>query len=425
MAFKELSKVEYDALDVKSQARYDIEFENHCKSQRAAEVKEAADAAVKVAMDSFDEKLEKVKSEAKAEAEEQLKAKDEELNAKFEAMQKAWEKTTVHNRTERSKTMSDYIEAKFSTEEGEKMLKEFIQGNKKGLHATIEVSKAPFSTPAGSVAVDMTGIARPNMRAIHARNVVATVPTVSNMISFLRLNQTIDGTDKGIGVVAEGAEKPSIKYTPQLVQVPVEVLAGHITVTDRALDDVVGLRAWFALALPEAYLKVEDEYIFNNPTYGIVPLATAYVPDGALNPWDTLISAIAQVEKNENYANAIFVSPDGKKELLRNKGLTNGMYTYPIVEGANGFTLDGIPVYSTSIFKGNKFLVGDFSAAAVTYHIRKEMNIRYSQEHDKNFTFNLTTILIEGSGAIAVRKPDAFVSGDLVINPGVAEPETP
>lgn len=401
--------------------------EKYFDQKRDHEAKEAKDAAEKAAKDAVelalkdvDSKIADAKKEAKEEAEKaleaQLKAKDEEVNAKLEAMEKAWKDNSITNRGEKVKTMSDYIMAKFSTEEGEELLKSFMQGNRKGFHTSLDVEKATFLTPANSVAADMTGVVQPDRRRVHARNVVPTFPTVSNLISFLRF--TADAAADGIQITAEGATKGEMEYDPLVVQVPVTKIAGFITFSEESLDDLVGLRAWLASELPEAYLRVEDEYIFNDATYGINTLASAWVPDGAINSWDTLISAIAQVENLDNYANAIFVSPDGKKELLRNKDLINGLYTYPLPTGDTGMSLAGVPIYSSSIFDGNEFLVGDFSSSAVTYHLRKDMQIKYSEEHASNFTQNLVTVLIEGRGAIAVRKPYAFVKGDLVVNAG-------
>lgn len=418
--FKVKTENEYNALTPEEKGEYNALLKMYkAKQEEEKSAKQKAEVKAELKAE-FDSQLatvkEEAKTEAKAEVEAQLKAKDEEVNAKLEAMEKAWKDNSITNRGEKVKTMSDYIMAKFSTEEGEELLKSFMQGNRKGFHTSLDVEKATFLTPTNSVAADMTGVVQPDRRRVHARNVVPTFPTVSNLISFLRF--TADAAADGIQITAEGATKGEMEYDPLVVQVPVQKIAGFITFSEESLDDLVGLRAWLAAELPEAYLRVEDEYIFNDATYGINTLASAWVPDGAINSWDTLISAIAQVENLDNYANAIFVSPDGKKELLRNKDLINGLYTYPLPTGDTGMSLAGVPIYSSSIFDGNEFLVGDFSSSAVTYHLRKDMQIKYSEEHASNFTQNLVTVLIEGRGAIAVRKPYAFVKGDLVVNAG-------
>ena len=410
---------EFEALSEYQREKYLDQKAQHEKEQAKEIADKAAKDAVEEALKDVESKIEDAKKSAKEEAlqeaKDELKAKEEAIEAKFEAMEKAWNsRGGITNRAEKAQTMSDYIMAKFSTEEGEALLKDFANGNKKGFHASIDVEKASFLTPANSVAADFRPIVGGDKRRIHARNVVPTFPTVSNLISFLRL--TPDADADGITLVAEGAAKGEMEFDPEVVQVPVQKIAGFITFSDESLDDVVGLRAWLASELPEAYLRVEDEYIFNDATYGINTLASAWVDDGAINSWDTLISAIAQVENLDNYVNAIFVSPDGKKELLRNKDLINGLYTYPMPSGQTGLSLDGIPIYSSSIFEGLEFLAGDFSASAVTYHLRKDMQIKYSEEHASNFTTNLVTVLIEGRGAIAVRKPYAFVKGELVVN---------
>lgn len=419
MTFTYKTPAEFEAMSEYQKEKYLDQKAQYERLESERVAKESADKAVAEALKGVDSKIADAKKEAKdeaiKEAQDELAKREAEIDAKFEAMEKAWNsRDGITNRAEKAQTMSDYIMAKFSTPEGEQLLKDFASGNKKGFHTSVDVEKATFLTPNNSVSADFRPVVAGDRRRIHARNVVPTFPTVSNLISFLRL--TADADADGIQITAEGAAKGEMEFDPTVVQVPVVKIAGYITFSEESLDDVVGLRAWLAAELPEAYLKVEDEYIFNDATYGINTLASAWVADGAINSWDTLISAIAQVENLDNYVNAIFVSPDGKKELLRNKDLVNGLYTYPMPTGQTGLSLDGIPIYSTSIFQGNEFLVGDFSATAVTYHLRKDMQIKYSEEHANNFTTNLITVLIEGRGAIAVRKPYAFVKGELVVD---------
>lgn len=412
--FKVLTKEQYEALDVREQVKYEIELEAHKKAEQDKAVKDA------VAKELENVKADQAKTvdELKAEFQAELKKAQDQAKADAEALEAKLKTQNAFNtdRGERAKTMTEYIMAKLSTEEGEDQIKEFLRGAKGALNTEVEAEKAVFSTPVGGVNPEITGFVGANYGRIHGRNVITVLPTLSNMISFLRL--TPDPDADGIQKTAEGVLKGEIEYLSQNVQVPVAKLAGYLNLTDESLEDVVGFRAWLSVELPKAYLKVEDQYIFKDPTHGVYTLASAWVNDGAINPWDTLISAVAQLETVDNYATAIFVSPSGKKELLRNKDLINGLYTYPIVTSENGILrMNGLPIVSSSIFTGYQFLVGDFSSSAVTLHQRKAMTIRTSNEHDENFTKNLTTVLIEGRVAIAVRKTDAFVKGDLVVTP--------
>lgn len=411
--FKELSKEEYEALDVRSQVKYEIELKSYQKSEQERLVKEAIDAQLQIIKDEQAKAIEGMKEDAKKALEEAKK----EAESNLEALEAKFKSQNLGNtdRKERVKTMGDYISAKLSTDEGEAMLKAFIAGQRKEFNTEVEdIEKAVFTTPVGGVPVDYLGILSNSYGRIHMRNLMPVYPTLSNMITFLRLVQ--DPDSDGIQITAEGALKGEIEYIPTPVQVPVVKLAGYVNMSEEAWDDTVGLKQWLARELPNAYLKVEDEYILLDPTYGIYPLASAWIPDGAVNAWDTLISALAQLETVNQYGTAILVSPAGKKELRRNKDLINGIYTYPMITFDSGILrFDGIPVYSTNTLTGLQFLVGDF-AEGVELRQRKGMNVRYSTENEDNFVKNILTVLIEGRVAVCVKRPQAFVRGSLVVS---------
>lgn len=420
MKFTYKTPAEVEALSEYQREKYldeKVQFEK-------SESKRMADEAVAEALKTVDSKIEdavnKAKDEAKVTTDQLLKDKQAEADAKFQEMEKQIKNSGgAYSRSERAKTMGDYIEAKLSTDEGEAMLKAFIAGQRKEFNTEVEdAEKAVFLTPTGGVPVDYLGVLSNSYGRVHMRNLMPVYPTLSNMITFLRLVQ--DPTADGIQQTAEGALKGELKYTPTEVKVPVVKLAGYVNLSEEAFDDVVGLRAWLARELPNAYLKVEDEYILLDPTYGIYPLATAWVADGAINAWDTLISALAQLETADQYGTAILVSPAGKKELRRNKDLINGLYTYPMISFDNGILrFDGIPVYSTNSLTGLQFLVGDF-AEGVELRQRKGMNVRYSTENEDNFVKNVITVLIEGRVAVCVKRPQAFVKGSMVVSAPVA-----
>lgn len=402
--------------------------EKYFDQKRDHEAKEAKDAAEKAAKDAVELALKDVDSkiadakkeaqdEAKAEVEAQLKAKDEEVNAKLEAMEKAWEKSNVLNRSEKIKTMSDYITAKFSTPEGEQMLKDFANGAKSALNTEIEVGKATFLKPTtngGYVAPEMSGIYGQGHEDMHLRQILRVLPTTSDLIKYLRLTPT-EGSELP-EITAEGAIKKELDFTPEIVEVAVKKIAGYITVSDESISDLVGFRAFLATELPLAYLDAEDLYILRHTTDGLIANAEAWTPQGNVtatsNAWDILVSAGTQIRKNKRKATAAVVSPDVYQELLINKD-DEKAYTYPVVADANGVLRVGtMPVYESAILEGGEFVVGDFVRGAKLWQ-KEAINVRYSDQHADNFIYNLTTIRVEGRVALEVSLPDAFVYGDM------------
>lgn len=420
--FKELSKEEYEALDVRSQVIYEMELKAYKKAEQEKAVKEAVNAELENVKAEQAKTVEQLKADFNAELE---KAKAD-AQANLDALEAKMKSKNAFNasREERAKTMSDYITAKLSTDEGEAMLKAFLAGQRKEFNMSDEdTNKAVFTTPVGGVQPDLLGILSNSYGRIHGRNLMPIYPTLSNMITFLRMTE--DPLSEGIKITAEGAKKGEIQYKSEEVKVPIAKIAGYVNFSEEAWDDTYGLKQWLARELPNAYLKAEDEYIFKDPTYGIIPLASAFVNQGDVNPWDTLISAIAQVEETNHRVTTILVSPQGRAALRKNKDLINGLYTYPMITfDADVLRFDGIPVYSTTIMSGMEFLLGDF-VEGVELRQRKGMGIRYSTENEDNFVKNVLTVLIEARVGICVKRPFTFVKGELVNNPPKVPVATP
>lgn len=417
--FKVKTESEYNALSAEEKGEYNAMFKMYQADQKAkAEAKLKEDLKAELQKD-YDTVLAEKMAEIKANQSEEAKKAEEELNAKIEKLEAKLQRIGLGgDRNERQKTMSDLIEAKFSTDEGEQMIKDFISGTKKSLATELTVEKAIFSTPVGSVPAQFTPIVSPNYQRVHVRDILSVFPTMSNMITYLRLAPTA-GT--GIAVVGEGVTKPEIQYTPTVVQAPVKKIAGYLNVTMESIEDVPGFRAWIASELPKAYLLAEDLYILKDAEDGIFTLAEDWEPQGSVdlssNPWDRIIAGMTQIRKVNGYPTAVWVSPIGRQELVINKDYENA-YSYPIALGDDGvLRVDGVPVYTSNSFVDGEFLVGDFNTDSVTLHQRQSWVVKYSDEHANNFIDNLVTFLIEGRVVVAVRKPYNFVKGELQFTP--------
>lgn len=414
MSFKVLSKEEYEALDTRSQVKYEIELEAYRKAEQERAIKEAVDAQLEAVKAESAKSVEAMKAEFQAEIE---KAKQEAKEEAEKLQAKLKEQGIGTPREERIKTMEEYIMAKFSTEEGEALLKNFMR-DKKSLNTDIEGTEKAFLKPTsngGYVSPELAGIYGAGHDTLRARNVLRVLQTSSDLIKFLQL--TPDPDADGYDYVAEGATKPDLAYLSQVKQVAIKKIAGLLDVSDESMDDLVGFRAFLASELPLAYLDFEDQYIFKHTTDGIYTQAEAWVPNGTVdassNAWDKIISAATQVRLNKRNPTAVFVSPIGYQELLINKDLENA-YTYPIVMDSNGvLRVGGLPIYATNVLEGGEFLVGDFATGAALWQ-RQGMTVAYSDEHKDNFATNIVTIRIEARIAVTVYKTDAFVKGDLL-----------
>lgn len=416
--FKILSKEQYEALDVREQVKYEIELEAHKKSEQEKSVKEA----VAKELESLKEDNAKNLATLKEEQEKAVKDIQEKAKADLETLEaklKTFNLST--DRNERVKTMSDYIMAKLSTEEGENLLKAFAKGSKGAFNTEIEgIEKATMLKPTGNggyVSPEMAGIYGEGHDFIHARTVMRVLPTASDVVKFLQI--TPDPA-KVIGKTGEAQTKNELDYISTVKKVDVIKLTGLLDIADEMLEDVVGFRAFISAELPLAYLEAEDQYVFNDPVDGIFTLAEQWVPNGTVtetsNAWDKIVSAATQIRLNKRYPTAVFLSPVGYQELLINKDLEEA-YSYPIVLDGNGtLRVAGMAVYSSNILENDEFLVGDFASGAALWQ-KKAMTVAYSEEHKDNFAKNIVTIRIEGRLAVTVYKTDAFVKGTFTVAP--------
>lgn len=406
--------------ELEEMTEYQVEKYNDQK--RDHELAENRKAAEKAASDKLAEEL-KLRDEAekeriKADKEAQEKAiqelRDEHKN-ELEKLEAKLKGMNFANRHERLKTLSDYITEKLSTDEGEAFLKAFIAGQKLEMEADRFKAIAKPTTGGGYVAPDLIGIEGDGHDLVHARDVMPVYPTISDVVKFLQM--TKDSATSPT-IVAEGATKPTINYTPTPVSVTVKKIAGLLEINDEVMEDIVGFRAWLAAELPQIYLDSEDAYVFKHSTDGVYTKAEQWVPNGtvviASNVPDKLISMSTQVRLNKRNPTAYFVSPEVYQEVLINKD-NQEAYTYPIALDANGVLRIGtLPVYATNILTGGEALVGDFRRG-VSLHQKKAIELKYSDSHGENFAKNITAVIVEGRVAVAVRKPDAFVKANVLL----------
>jgi len=411
--FKVLGKSEYEALSEREQVKYELQLEAY----KEAEQKRIANEAAKEAINEM--KLElaeanKVQLEELSEANKlALKELAEKYDMKVEDLEAKLKQAKISEVKTRMGTMSDEIMEKLSTEEGEKLLKAFINGQAKNFKVDLE-AKAML-TPAGGVAPEFTPIVGPGHDDIHARNVIPVFPTLADVIRYVQF--TVDPAAAGIGTVAPGELKPDMGYISAVVNANVVKIAGLLDIADEMLDDVVGLRAWLAYELPKAYMDAEDLQIFKGDGTGENLLGLWYQADaqtfpiGSVTQSSNIIDKIAaggtEIRLLKRSANTAFVSPVEYMEIFINKGNTEE-YTYPIVLDTRGnVTIAGIIVYWSNVFEEGEGVVGDFSRGTAIFQ-RKGMELRYSDQHKDNFARNVVTIRIEARIALPIYYPEAF-----------------
>ena len=403
--FKVLSKEQYDALAPKEQALYEIKLEAYNKQEREKEIASVVKAEVEAV------KAE-IETESATKLETAITAVKDEYDRKLEQAQVEMKRAKeAQNEARGIKTMQEELLEKLTSDEGKKSLEQLALTRK--IAEKFE-SKA-VTKPAGSVAPQFAPIVGPGHDAWHARQSIPVFPTESDLIKYVQM--TVDPLAEGFKMTAEGTKKGVLNYVPTVKEAPVRKLAGILDISDEFNDDIVGMAAFLAYELPQAYLDAEDLQIFKGNGSGQNLLGLWYqaqsqtLPQGSVsaasNVWDKIAAAITEVRTLKRNTSAVYLNPIDYMELLINKDNEDG-YTYPVIMGNdNVLRIGGVPIYWTNVFEEGEGLVGDFARGTAIFQ-RKAMELRSSDENNDNFEKNMITLRLEGRIALPIYYPEAF-----------------
>lgn len=220
--------------------------------------------------------------------------------------------------------------------------------------------------------------------------------------------------------VAEAAAKPESAYAFELETATPKVIAHWVPASRQILEDVPQLQGIidselrYGLALKEDAQLLAGDGTGENLD-GLITNATAYSapfdPAGTETMIDMVALGLLQAAlANFNPSGVVVHSSDWMRmRLLKD---ADGKY----ILGDPGAQIEprlfGKPVVDTPSMTIDKFLVGDFQAAATIYD-RWEPRVEISTEHADYFVKNLVAILAEQRLALAVKQPGALIYGDF------------
>ena len=252
------------------------------------------------------------------------------------------------------------------------------------------------------------GIVYDPLRRNRIRDLISSGTTGSNMVTFIREYAITSNT----AITTEGAEYKQEDFDLKRIDAAVLKLTNYIIVSEEMLEDVQGLTSYIMARLPEKIKNKEDLEILTHATYGILPLATAYVDtlaDSKVQRIDVLVAALTQAKVAEYSPTAILLNPADAKLMKLTKD-DNGQYIFPWVFMNGGVVVDSIPVIESTAMTSGSFLVGDFKLGAQIFD-RRQMTIEFSNTNEDNFVKGMVTVRGSERIAIAVYRPNAFVYG--------------
>ncbi|EKO1024321.1 phage major capsid protein [Salmonella enterica subsp. enterica] len=291
-----------------------------------------------------------------------------------------------------------------------------VQMSRKDLmNVTATTGAGTSPTNSLTVADRIPGIIAPPERTLTIRDLLIPGETESSAMEFIQET----GFTNSAAPVAEGTKKPQSEITFDLKTAPVRTIAHTFKASRQILDDAKGLasyidgRARYGLRLAEEKQLLSGDGTGAN-IKGIIPQASAFNPKVTLasaTAIDRMRLAILQSVLAEYPASGIVLNPIDWAAIELTK---DGEGRYIIAQPVNGSVarLWGLPVVETQAMAQNNFLTGAFSMAAQIFD-RMEIEVLLSTENEDDFVKNMVTIRAEERLAMAVYRPEAFVTGQV------------
>ncbi|HFJ4332853.1 TPA: phage major capsid protein [Serratia liquefaciens] len=300
-------------------------------------------------------------------------------------------------------------------------LKDFASGIQGNQRLSIPVNAALISTdvPGQIVAPQrLPGIDTAPKQRLFIRDLIAPGKTGSSTIYWVQ--QT--GFTNKAAAVPENTAKPysDIQFAEKIT--PVRTLAHMFKASKQILDDFAQLQSTVDAEMRFGLKYVEEqEILFGDGTgvhlEGIMPQASKYKAAFEVamqNGIDDLRLAMlqAQLARFPATGHVLHFIDWAKIELIKD---SLGRYILANPAALVGPTLWGLPVVATesTAFQG-KFLTGAFSAGAQLFD-REEANVVISTENADDFEKNMISIRCEERVALAVKRPEAFVTGAFTV----------
>lgn len=261
------------------------------------------------------------------------------------------------------------------------------------------------------------GIVTPYQRELRLRDVINVAQTASNSVEWPREV----GYTNNSRPVTETTTIPTSDLTFNLVTSPVRTISHIFKLSRQILDDAPGLAAYINVrGTYELGLTEKSQILSGNGTNqnlsGILPQSTAFAPPFTVDnetAIDRILEAISQAEDAEIPVNAVVLNKRDWRKITAVKSTTAKYISDQSPFGLTDPRLWGVQVVATNAMPAGEFLAGAFQAGATIFD-RMGVEVLLSTENSDDFERGMCTVRILSRLALAVFRPESFVSGDLV-----------
>lgn len=267
------------------------------------------------------------------------------------------------------------------------------------------------------------GIIQDPSRKTHVRSLIDVLPAGPGTdFYFMRENGAGEGSP---APTAEGATKPQFDIDLVEASVKFETIAGWMSISRKALNNVIGLIAFLQSKLPEKLLRAEDAQVLygdgTSPnikgilTSGNFVASTATLASALIEKIITDISVLE--DTYERSATGILLRPKDYYSFFLNKASGSGEYDLPQGVSFVGDQLRilGVPVATSTALTAPDYVVGDFANGADIMQ-QESMRIEFFEQDSDNVRKNLITVRIEETIALPVYGGNYFIKGTTAIS---------
>ncbi len=247
---------------------------------------------------------------------------------------------------------------------------------------------------------------------------VAQGQTTSPLVRYMQ--ETV--ATNGAAGVAESGLKPESALEFDATDASVKKIATFLPVTDEMMEDVPALQSYINGRLSLFVKQEEERQLLDGGGGDEIDGLMSFIPMGnqGLTSSVTDAQAADHVYRAMSKIRLAFLEPDAivmhpndweKVQLLKDslgRYLGSGPYS-----DAEGPRLWGKPVVVTTAVTEGTAVVGAFRTAAQIFR-RGGLSIEASNSHADYFQHNKTAIRCEERLALAVYRPEAFATADLV-----------
>lgn len=247
------------------------------------------------------------------------------------------------------------------------------------------------------------------------RTLIPTVPVNSDLVQWVQTNVRTNSA----AAVSETGAKPKSDLTYDRKESVVRKIAHYFKTSSEVLADFQRLQAEINTEGFEMLRQEEEDQLLSGDGTGVnllgmIPQATDYDTDltqSGDTQVDVIRRSILQVRQSFYGATGIVLNPADWAAIELLKDADNAYLFSSARDGADA-RLWGLPVVESDAITSGQFMVGAFATAATIYD-RMNAAVYLSTENEDDFIKNMVSILFEERLALAVKRPLAFVHGNL------------